>query len=196
VAQAREFWESYSHPPPSTVYGMLCSLVGEPNRLVHAGAELALALISAPERSVVLRTLWRVKNENMPAGLGENKRPDLQELLTDVRLSLWIRPGPDECKPPLAHRVRQAIKTPASLERFGGLALGESTHLIDEIRAWRASDPKEGELLVHDNAGELALPVWADHVGSAGTRFGQFRLERTLLELTPPDRAWIAIKPA
>jgi len=70
VAQAREYWETYPCPPPSTVYGMLLSLVGEQNRLAHRGAEIALAITSDPQRlvdtrapypSVVLRTLWRAR---------------------------------------------------------------------------------------------------------------------------------------
>jgi CRISPR-associated protein Cas5t len=58
VAQAREYWETYPCPPPSTIYGMLLSLVGEPNRLAHQGCEIAVAVVSDPRRSVVLRTLW------------------------------------------------------------------------------------------------------------------------------------------
>ena len=74
VAQAREYWETYPTPPPSTVYGMLLSLVGESDRLAHQGAEIGLAVVSKPEISVVLRTLWRVKKKQIVPGLGENER--------------------------------------------------------------------------------------------------------------------------
>jgi len=65
VPQAREYWETLPCPPPATVYGMLLSAVGEPNRIHHEGAEVALALLSAPELSVVVRTLWRMKDQKL-----------------------------------------------------------------------------------------------------------------------------------
>ena len=80
VPYAREFFETLPCPPPSTVYGMLLSMVGEPQRKAHEGAEIALALVSDPEYSVVLRTMWRIKTGS-PPGKGSNKRPDYQELL-------------------------------------------------------------------------------------------------------------------
>src|SRR5438067_4482029 len=76
VPQAREYLESFPCPPPATVYGALLSLVGETARHAHVGAELAIAQLSHPFRSVVLRTLWRVKGLQTSAGTNENKRPD------------------------------------------------------------------------------------------------------------------------
>src|SRR5438094_231737 len=106
VPQAREYFETLPCPPPSTVYGMLLSLVGEPDRLRHIGAEIAIAVLSRPERSVVLRTLWRVKTKKHGPGIGENKRPDFQELLSGVQLAIWVRPGSEEALAPhLADRV-------------------------------------------------------------------------------------------
>ncbi len=197
VAQAREFWETYPCPPPSTVYGMLLSLVGEPDRLVHKGAEIAVALMSDPERSVVLRTLWRVKSYKDGPGLGNNKRPDFQELLTDIRLSLWIRKGTTEAAPtPLAQRLQSAFSKPGSVSRFGGLSLGESTHLVNEVREWRQDDQTTGRLLMPDNAGDLSMPIWPDHVGSKGTAWGQFSLRETsFLGGELPDHAWISVCP-
>lgn len=235
VAQAREYWESYPCPPPSTVYGMLLSLVGEENRLVHQGAEIALAVLGEPCRSVALRTLWRVKEKNLYTdplgnhhvigsnkkererffawvkeqgwddpvfrigpGLGANARPDFQELLNDIRLAIWVRKGAVEDAPkPLIHRIFSALNDPSRVFRYGGLSLGESTHLVDELRNWRHDDPKNGHLLLADERGELSLPVWPDHVGSKGTRWGQFRISgREGLESCPPESAWTAILPA
>jgi len=193
--QAREYFETLSCPPPSTVYGMLLALVGEPNRLRHLGAEIALALVSAPEHSVVLRTLWRVKSKETGPGIGENKRPDFQELLTGIRLAVWVRAGSAEAaNPSLAERLRRAVTAPATASRFGGLSLGESTHLVDEVRLLRADDGHEGQFLVRDPRGNLALPVWPDHVGSAGTLWEQYGL--VALPLTGEVRAdaWTAIK--
>ena len=47
---ARTYAESLPVPAPSTVYGMLLSLVGEREREKHAGADIAIALLSQPER--------------------------------------------------------------------------------------------------------------------------------------------------
>src|SRR3712207_4042527 len=92
---AREYLETLPCPPPATVYGMLLSLVGEEDRRVHTGAEVALAMLTEPAISTVLRTSWRLKTKS-PLGMDENKRPDYQELLTDVRLALWVRQGAKE----------------------------------------------------------------------------------------------------
>ena len=197
VAQAREFWETYPCPPPSTVYGMLLSLVGETDRLVHQNAEISVALLSVPESSVILRTLWRVKDINTFPGLGNNKRPDFQELLSDIRLSVWVRQGRDEGKPyALVTRLQSALREPCSITRFGGLSLGESTHLVDEVRVWRVDDPQAGRILLRDERGDMSLPVWPDHVGSKGTVWEQFKLDAVSpLEDNPPEMAWVTIRP-
>jgi CRISPR-associated protein Cas5t len=197
VPQAREYLETLPCPPPSTVYGMLLSLVGEPDRVRHAGVEVALALLGTPERSVVLRTVWHVKTRRAGPGIGANRRPDFQELLTGLQLAVWIRAGVRETATPrLAERVRAAIVRPEGTTRFGGLSLGESTHLVDEVRPLRSSDPDSGQLLVNDPEGDLALPVWPDHVGSARTRWGQYRLVRARVVTMPGERAWTGILPS
>ncbi|MBI4700882.1 MAG: type I-MYXAN CRISPR-associated protein Cas5/Cmx5/DevS [Deltaproteobacteria bacterium] len=195
VAQARELFETYPVPPPATVFGMLLSLVGEANRLRHAGAELGLAMLSEPSRSVVLRKVWRIKSPKNDPGVKDNCRPDFQELLSDIRLAVWVRSGPNEAQPALADRVVAALASPASIQRFGGLSLGESTHLVDELRGWRHGDAERGRVLVNDPEGDLALPVWPDHVGSRGTRWAQFRLAEGDLALAPPPAAWTRIDP-
>jgi CRISPR-associated protein Cas5t len=144
IPQAREYWETLPCPPPATVYGMLLATVGEPNRLHHEGAEVALAVLSAPELSVVVRTLWRVKDRRLAPGIGENRRPDFQELLSNVRLAIWVRTGAAEtARPSLSDRVTAALARPSDVNRFGGLSLGESTHLIDELRALGPADHGE-----------------------------------------------------
>jgi CRISPR-associated protein Cas5t len=194
VPQAREYLETLPCPPPSTVYGMLLAVVGEVDRLHHVGAEIALALLSIPDRSVILRTLWRVKRKGVGPGIGENRRPDFQELLTGVRLAVWIRPGSMEtATPALAERLQEALASPTGTERFGGLSLGESSHLVDEVRMLREGDPASGQLLVRDVQGDLALPIWPDHVGSAGTRWEQYRLVSQALGTALPDESWTAI---
>src|SRR3974390_881137 len=61
---AREYLETEELPPPSTCYGFLLSLVGETRRPRHAGCRGAPFLLNKPEKSVVLRTLWRIKDDN------------------------------------------------------------------------------------------------------------------------------------
>jgi len=196
VAYAREYWETYPCPPPSTIYGMLLSLVGETDRFAHQGVRIAIALVSKPHRSVVLRTLWRIKNKKKGLGLDENARPDFQELLTDIRLSVWLGKGEDDRTPSLLERVYELFSNPADISRFGGLSLGESTHLVDEFRSWRVTDAAEGEMLINDEKGNLTLPIWPDHVGSKGTKWGQFRLDyRNPLNDRPNTKEWITPGP-
>lgn len=192
---AREYLETLPCPPPATIYGMLLSLVGEENRRAHIGAEIALAMLSEPALSTVIRTSWRLKTSE-PLGVGANKRPDYQELLTDVRLAVWVQPGAAEIAPlPLAERVRSVVDREHVADRHGALALGESTHLIDEIRRLRTGDGDHGRLLVPDERGNLALPVWVDHVGSRGTQWGQYRLQEINLDQPLPAAAWTRIRP-
>lgn len=201
AAQAREYLETLPCPPPSTVYGMLLALVGEPDRLQHRGAEVAVALLTEPARSTLLRTAWRIKDRRLSPGVGNNRRPDFQEVLTGVELGVWVRHGKDETAPvSLAERVGQALRDPASVQRFGGLSLGESPYLVDEISPrfpppWDGPEPPPVRWLVADVRGNLALPIWPDHVGSAGTRWGQFRLETAAWTPEPPEEAWVAVNP-
>jgi CRISPR-associated protein Cas5t len=175
---------------------MLLSLVGERDRLVHRGTELSMALLSDPQTSVLLRTLWRVKDKKVSPGRGNNKRPDFQELLTDVRLVVWLRQGSEEtARPTLFARVQTALKRPHEVSRFGGLSLGESTHLVNEVREWRQEDMRNGRVLIPDNTGDLSLPIWPDHVSSQGTRWGQFRLKESVIEDQPDEQTWIRVKP-
>lgn len=194
--RAREYLETLSLPPPATVYGMLLSAVGETNRLVHQGAELAVAVISPGTRTRVLRTLWRVKDAGSSLGVGENKRPDFQELLVDVRLAVHVRSGSDEGDRSLAARLEEALRAPALVTRFGGLSLGESTHLVDELRPLRAEDGSAAATwLIADADGPYSLPIWPDHVGSRRTRHGQFSLRPATELSSPPSEAWTAVRP-
>jgi CRISPR-associated protein Cas5t len=91
----------------------------------------------------------------------------------------------------LESRVSDAM-TPerrSKIERFGGLALGESTHLVDEVldvESYSAREPKQSvTLFVLRNRGRMSLPVWVDHVGSAGTRYATGDLDLRLLQEAP-----------
>jgi len=194
VPRAREYFETFPVPPPATVYGMLLSMVGEVNRRVYEGAEIAVALLSEPAYSVVLRTLWRVKKKESGLGLGENRRPDFQELLTDVSIGIWIRVKEKE-ESSLAHRVKESLENPSKVNRFGGLALGESTHLINEVSFLEKMEMNSCQILLNSDDGDLSLPIWADHVSSS-TNWGQFKLSQIDFESVEsiPDAAWTAIQ--
>ncbi|MBW3600544.1 MAG: type I-MYXAN CRISPR-associated protein Cas5/Cmx5/DevS [Planctomycetes bacterium] len=186
---AREYLETEETPPPSTCYGFLLSLVGETDRSRHIGARVTAMECRRPERSVVLRTVWRVKN--LPLGASGNTRPDYQQLLTHVELVVWLDSSLEESDgDPLERRVRQALdpQTRGRVVRFGGLSLGESTHLVDQVSLFSEPSERRGRIFLLAEKGRLTLPVWVDHVGSAGTRFVTGDLEEVALTAPPPER--------
>lgn len=189
---AREFLETEPIPPPSTCYGFLLSLVGETDRRRHVGVRVAPVLLNRPEVSVVLRTVWRVKK--LPLGSSGNTRPDYQQLLAPVELLIWVDSAEESAPDRLEQRIARALDDPASVQRFGGLSLGESTHLVDEVSRFSPGDPRfaglpdEGHAFLLADRGRLTLPVWVDHVGSAGTRHATGNLVRTPLQPPTEDR--------
>ena len=185
---AREYLETDPLPPPATCYGFLLALVGETECGSHVGCRVAPVLLNEPVISVVLRTVWRVKKT--PLGSPGNTRPDYQQLLTDVKLVVWLDSS-EEQGTALEDRVRNALAHPAGVSRFGGLSLGESSHMVDDVSLFErvsASLPKEGCAFLTNPQGRLTLPVWVDHVGSAGTRYATGNLEKMPLVSPPPDR--------
>jgi len=192
---AREYLETEPLPPPATCYGFLLSLVGETDRRKHVGCRVAPMLLNLPPTSVVLRTVWRVKK--LPLGSSGNTRPDYQQLLTNVQLLIWFDSA-DESGPKLEDRVRAALTNPSTVSRFGGLSLGESTHLVDDVSLWdRVKDrlPTHGRAFLVAPKGRLTLPVWVDHVGSAGTRYATGNLEELPVLTIPPLDRLPRIKP-
>lgn len=175
---AREFLESEVVPPPSTCYGALLSLVGETDRERHRGARVTGGVINRPGRSTVIRTLWRIKDKKTPQGVGENAKPDFQELWTNADVVILCDSSDEDSVDTLEQRVRIAIAQPEAVERFGGLSLGESTHLVNDLSLIEISDlePRGAVFLLEPN-GDVTLPVWVDHVGSSGTRYAVGRLE-------------------
>lgn len=178
---AREFLETEFIPPPATCYGFLLSLVGETNSTKHVGTRVTATLLNRPQTSVVLRTVWRLKKPIL--GSSGNTRPDYQQLLTGLELVIWVDSTEERNNPPVLEKRVQAALDPISrgkTERFGGLSLGESTHLVDSVSL--LTDDLRRELIKHFDGkgvasrtylkaeqGLLGLPVWIDHVGSAGT---------------------------
>ncbi|ONF94554.1 type I-MYXAN CRISPR-associated protein Cas5/Cmx5/DevS [Leptospira santarosai] len=192
---ARTYAESLPVPAPSTVYGMLLSLVGERDREKHSGTEIAIALLSEPERSTVLRKMWRVKSTKQGAGLGKNATPDFQELLTGTELLVWVRNGKDLNETSLKDKIKNAFENPKNISRFGSLCLGESTHLVNDIRYAKDSDKKSFQLLKPAKLGEISLPIWPDHVGSFKTKWQQFLMEDSQQFREITDAEFITISP-
>jgi CRISPR-associated protein Cas5t len=190
-SHAREYLETYPVPPPSTVYGMLLSLVGETDRYQHCGTRLAIALISEPKKSTVIRTFHRYKKRNIHDS--SNIRPDYQELLTNINLLVWVDAGTDKAQPSLTERLQWAFNNLASVERFGGLSLGESRDLVNAVTLVKNWDQASIQWLAQNEQGSLRLPYWVDHVGSQGTRWLRYMLQKSDLH-QPPDSAWTEIQ--
>lgn len=188
---AREYLETESIPPPSTCYGFLLSLIGEEDRQRHIGAKITAGTLEPGAISVVLRTLWRIKDRKAPPGSANNLRPDFQQLLTGSQVVIWVDRGEESGPESLEDRVKKALAAPANIQRFGGLSLGESTHLVDSVDAIDGAPPVS-ECFLLRSSGHLALPVWVDHVASAGTR----RLVGDLVSCrTPPVEDMPIIQP-
>ncbi len=191
-SHAREYGQTYPYPPHSTVYGLLLSLVGEMDMQKHCGVQLAIAMLSQPEKSKTLRTLHRFKFKEED-NLG-NKRPDYQEILTDIRFIVWVKSGNDKTNPSLSKRLEQALLNPDSVNRWGVLYLGESDDLVNIIKL--VSDEfsiKSRQWLIQDNNGWITLPYWVDHFGFKGTHWLRYRLEAIPCS-SPPYLAWTTIQ--
>jgi CRISPR-associated protein Cas5t len=185
---AREYLETEEMPPPSTVYGFLLSLIGEEDRNAYIGSTIACARLGIPELSVVLRTCWRIKDGRLAPGLGNNKRPDFQEVLTGFCLAIWVKPGP------LAERLRRINDVPSENRRYGGLSFGESRDLVNEVLWFPDYGDNVGKWLLRNEKGHLPLPVWVDHVGSKHTLWQQFATIEDKLCCPPEnDNRWITI---
>jgi CRISPR-associated protein Cas5t len=190
-SRAREYAETYSVPPPATLYGFLLALVGEEDRHRHEGVKLVSAIQKKAEQSTVLRKIRRIKEKELTAS--ENSRPDYQELLTDLEVFVWLTSDNEEITPALSERVNQALTQPETIQRFGGLSLGESRDLVNEISLLK--HPPEGELIwiLPEQNGLLTLPFWVDHVGSAGTLWQRYSLINRKFQ-EPQSQDWTLIQ--
>jgi CRISPR-associated protein Cas5t len=191
-SRAREYAETYPVPPPSTVYGMLLSCVGEVDRYRHIGVKLAIAMLSQPEKSTVIRTFRRFKKREIADPT--NSRPDYQELLTDIRFVVYVDSQSETAQPNLADRLQAAFENPEAIARFGGLCLGESRDLVNSIQLIKSKDlTASWQWLEHNENGLLTLPYWVDHVGSQGTRWQRYSLQKPIYSYDPPVNSWTAI---
>ena len=168
---SREYAGSYSYPPPSTIYGCLLSLVGETDIQRHRGVKIAIALTSKLQSSTVMRTTRRLKNAdlNHPG----NSKPDFQEVLSGIKIIVGIDSSEDINN--LENRIIQALTNPETIERFGGLSLGESRDLIDDIQI--LDQPSDSvQWLTQNTKGKIKLPLIVDYLGSKNTKLERFSL--------------------
>jgi CRISPR-associated protein Cas5t len=122
----------------------------------------------------------------------EDLRPDYQDLLIDLTLWVWLRPGTDSASPPLSARVPTALENPVMITRSGGLSLGESSYLVDVVRVDQ-SPPNQLTFLMPDPSGFYSLPVWVDHIERANTVLERFRLSEPIAINAGLGTAWIRI---
>ncbi len=185
---SREYQDTFPVAPPSSVYGMLLSLLGVPreHKDHHRGAEMVLAVGQMPGRSKVFRKLRR------GADL-EDTRPDYQDLLMDLTMWVWLRTGADPGNPPLCSRVFTVLHDKgATISRCGGLSLGESSYLVDSIKVDAGQLPSL-IFLLPDKEGFYSLPVWVDHQVRANTVLQRFRLSDPISVGDALSTAWIRI---
>lgn len=183
---SREYQDTYPVPTPASVYGMLLSLLGirREDKARHRGAELALAVGALPERSKVFRKLRR------GADL-EDIRPDYQDLLTELHLWVWVRRGADSGDPCLADRLKFGFAERfASIQREGGVSLGESSYLVNAITVSRPEEPLH--FVRPDPKGFYSLPVWVDHAMASNTVTNRFTVDEDP-HASPIELPWFQI---
>jgi CRISPR-associated protein Cas5t len=187
---ARDYKETYRYPPPSTVYGLLLSLVGEVDMEAHRGVNLAIGIIGDdPPISRIVRKQRHHKFSKTHMGTyptSKFSKPNHQELLTDLKVVVKIDSNEEKATVKLADRVAISLYTPSQITRFGGLSLGESWALVNGIRPYREAD---GVIrwLVKDNRGLISLPIWINRKTTQGT-FQRFAWREEF-----NDACWVTI---
>ncbi len=195
---ARSFAETYSFPPPSTVYGMLLSLVGERFRKRHEGVRLAFAYKQMPKIATTVRKLSRYKYGIPSKQSSLGNAPDFVETLCGIEFLCWIdstQEKPDaEGKSKgetLEHRILTALQKPQEITRQGVVCLGLSDDAVNDISLCEEIGGEWYRLLPNDR-GSLELPVWADHVRGFDTRWQRYELEKEAGEIisAPNEESW------
>ena len=198
---SREYQETYPAPPPSTIYGMLLSLVGtdREQKNDYAGVKLAVALKDQPEIGRIFRKFRRVAQSKKNADPLTDRRPDYQELVLWLKFWLWV--DGSEAKNPLTERICEALdrEQRKTITRHGALCLGESSHMVNEIKfavGDAAPEENEGRFLVRDKTGFLTMPVWTDHKNDIPHVETFTLLEPELLPAHPLEKEkWIKVAP-
>ena len=201
---ARTYQETYPAPPPSTVYGMLLSLAGveREHKDRHAGLRVAIALAENEggdlwqrrEKARLLRKFRRLAQSAKNADPLADRRPDYQELLLGVQFWVWV--DDVHARQPLGDAIRAALDPDRRGEvvRHGALCLGESSHMVDEIRIDVPSG--RGSFVGPCERGFLTMPVWTDHVREGRPVVQTFEIrDAEDVGREPPADCWISITP-
>ena len=130
-------------PPPSTIYGMLLTLVGSERKDKNGFADLNIAVAIAENTNAslrrnqemvrMLRKFLHVAQSRRNADLLADRRPENQELLLGLEFWLWI--DDSRARHPICGDLGNVLD-PArrgEIVRYGALCLGESSHLVNEV---------------------------------------------------------------
>ena len=176
---SKDYQDTYPAPPPSTLFGMLLSLLGvEPQQAERFfGNRIGIAIKEEAEVSQIVRKMRRdPASGNITS---PQYRPEYQEILTDLKVYCLIDDN-EARQESLVSALNEALDKPESLDRYGGLCLGESTFLVDAIH--RKKNPPECLLLQPDERGTLVMPVWTNFQLRSRTRLQRFELVRGSLD--------------
>ncbi len=198
---SREYQETYPVPPPSTIYGMLLSLIGveREEKARHANVKIAIALQDQSESGRVFRKFRRVAQTRNDADPLTDRRPDYQELVLWLKFWLWV--DDSEADKLFTEKIGEALdkRRRKNIIRHGALCLGESSHMVNEIKlAVGDANPteREGRFLVRDKTGFLTMPVWTDHKNDIPHVETFTLLSPALLPACPLEGdKWITIAP-
>lgn len=195
---ARSFAETYNLPPPSTVYGMLLSLVGEHFRKRHEGVRLAFAYKQMPKIATTVRKLSRYKYGIPSKQFSLGNAPDFVETLCGIEFLCWIDSSAETLDlegkskgETLEQRILKALQNPQEITRHGVVCLGLSDDAVNDISLCETTEGEWHRLLPNDK-GSLELPVWADHIRGFDTRWQRYELEKEASEIVsePNEESW------
>lgn len=190
---ARSYAETYPLPPPSTVYGMILSLVGERRRTRHAGVRLAFAYARVPRITTVIRSSARYKYGVTAKQSRLGNAPEYIQVLCGLDFVCEIDSSNESAgRASLEDRVMEALEFPERVTRTGVLCLGASDDVVTDVALLRKADGL-WQRLRPEATGPLDLPVWVDHVGSIGTRWQRYTLAESAAYREPTVGEFVAV---